>query len=918
MAAKRYKKTRLIFCLFVMTIALLVSTSNIFAEMASMADARQAGENWLNYIVYQNGSWNGEISPQLMEGQEIFYENQMLGYYFPVNPSGFIVVPVLKELPPIKLYDETSSLDVTEDQGMAGLIREVLYHRITMYIKRYGDLNAVQPASGEVMLGSNHRERWTQLLKSRSEFLADLYADKMTRQTTVGPLLTSLWHQSGPYNSLCPVGDAACVTCPNGGSPSSDTAVVGCVATAASQIMNYWQWPPAGVGNHSYAWDGDQSCSGDVGATTLSADFSDSYDWNNILDNYGGSPTQTQIDAVAELCYEVAVAFNMDFGVCGSGAATSDAVYVYPTYFRYNAATIDKEDRDAHTPEEWFSIIQFEIDASQPIQYRISGHSIVCDGWKDTGPEDEIHMNYGWGGGANAWYTIDNLHCDWEGCDPMVEYLIRGIVPDNLPPVAECEDVTVNADENCEAMADIDDGSYDPEGYALDYTQIPTPPYQLGVTHVMLIVEDPQGLTDVCYADVTVVDVTPPTAICPGDVTQANDVDECSAVVSFDNDVTDNCSGATVEAVPPSGSVFPVGTTTVTVAATDGSGNIDECEFTVAVVDTQNPVVSCPTEIEVNFITPSEATAEYQATATDNCDTDLSIWCDPSSGSTFTIGSNLVSCYAEDDAANKDTCTFTFYLAYVDIKPGSCPNAFNVNPYNHEQNELISLKAGVPLEEQDRAGDLKAPEAVLPVAILGLEDFDIREINPETILLNGIAPLRWEYQDVATPAQLENTYCGCATDHGDGFDDLTLKFASKEIVASLGDVNNGDVIQLILEGELISGIPFYGGDCLLIRGSLISEEVIDKCESDESVELLGATPNPFNPITILNFRMNKPADYKMTIYNIAGQVVEVIEGVGQTGLNQVSWDGSKYTSGVYFYRLDALGYSATKKMLLIK
>lgn len=62
--------------------------------------------------------------------------------------------------------------------------------------------------------------------------------------------LTSRWHQDSPYNDQCPV-----LT------PPDEHTVVGCVATAMSQIMYYWQWPNTGVGNHNvnynYRWRDD-------------------------------------------------------------------------------------------------------------------------------------------------------------------------------------------------------------------------------------------------------------------------------------------------------------------------------------------------------------------------------------------------------------------------------------------------------------------------------------------------------------------------------------------------------------------------------------------------------------------------------------------------------------------------------------
>ena len=197
------------------------------------------------------------------------------------------------------------------------------------------------------------------------------------------------------------------------------------MATAAAQILAYWH-PMAGTGNHAYAWNGDNSCGGLVGGGALSATFSDGYDWANILDHYAGSETQAQKDAVAELCYETAVAFSMDFGRCGSGASTSNATYVFPTYFNY-ASDIRQDNRSAFTSAaSWFTMLQEDLNRGWPMQYRISNHSIVCDGWQVAGT-NQVHINYGWADSHTAWYTVDNLYCNWSGCSPSVEFVIRHI-----------------------------------------------------------------------------------------------------------------------------------------------------------------------------------------------------------------------------------------------------------------------------------------------------------------------------------------------------------------------------------------------------------------------------------------------------------------------------------------------------------
>jgi hypothetical protein len=485
-------------------------------------------------------------------------------------------------------------------------------------------------------------------------------------------------------------------------------------------------------------------------------------------------------------------------------------------------------------------------------------------------------------------------------------------------PVALCTDVTVEADGNCEApTASIDAGSFDPDGGAITLTQVPGGPYPLGETHVTLIVTDDHGITDECQATVTVIDVTPPKAICPSDITQANDPDECSAVVEFEIDAEDNCedeAGLTVEATPPSGSVFPVGTTVVEVEATDGAGNTDMCTFEVAVVDTQKPVVTCPEDITVVFVTPSEATAEYQATATDNCDADPTVWCDPPSGSTFPIGLNTVTCYATDDAGNVGTCEFSFYLAYFDIKPTSCPNPLNIKPYRED--EALAKITGIgPVDGLD---DRRPPEGVLPVAILGSMDFDVRDINPGSLRINDVGWERYEYEDVAEPAYDVDDYCGCTKDGPDRFTDLTMKFKSKLIIPTLGLVENGDIVQILITGMLSDGTPLFGGDCVVIRGPKRDERTADLQPDAPSTGLVGANPNPFNPITTLSFNLSRSSDYSITICNTAGQIVQTFKGTGHPGLNQVVWNASAYASGIYFYSLNALGQTHTKKMVLIK
>jgi uncharacterized repeat protein (TIGR03803 family) len=159
-----------------------------------------------------------------------------------------------------------------------------------------------------------------------------------------------------------------------------------------------------------------------------------------------------------------------------------------------------------------------------------------------------------------------------------------------LPPIAQCKNITVSADANCNADASIDDGSYSPNaGGTITLVKSPPGPYPLGDTSVTLTVTDNHGLSNSCVAAVTVADTTPPVITCPGNiVTDATSPD--GAVVSFAPTASDNCSVASVSCRPVSGSMFAIGDTTVFCTATDAAGNQSPCTFTVHVNSTTEQI----------------------------------------------------------------------------------------------------------------------------------------------------------------------------------------------------------------------------------------------------------------------------------------------------------------------------------------
>jgi len=83
--------------------------------------------------------------------------------------------------------------------------------------------------------------------------------------------------------------------------------------------------------------------------------------------------------------------------------------------------------------------------------------------------------------------------------------------------------------------------------------------------------------------------------------------------------------------------------------------------------------------------------------------------------------------------------------------------------------------------------------------------------------------------------------------------------------------------------------------------------------------LHSAYPNPFNPVTNITFEIPSQTEVSLVVYNIQGQVVsELFKGNKETGRYTFKFDGSKLSSGVYFYELIAGGYKEVRKMMLVK
>lgn len=137
-----------------------------------------------------------------------------------------------------------------------------------------------------------------------------------------------------------------------------------------------------------------------------------------------------------------------------------------------------------------------------------------------------------------------------------------------------------------------------------------------------------------------------------------------------------------------------------------------------------------------------------------------------------------------------------------DIKPQSCPNPLNANK-----------------------------KGLLSAAIVGSPDFDVRQVDPETVRLAGVSPIHYSYEDVTEPFYplTEKTFEFDCTDAGpDEQLDLALKFRAQEVYAALRNLHEqplkkGDLLTLEMTADLLNGngLPaqksIYGEDVIRIN-----------------------------------------------------------------------------------------------------
>lgn len=433
------------FSIFLCLVFLPVS---LYADKLTEQQVRAAVQTWVRYVT-------ADADPNaFIEQMESYKDNgEAVAYIAHISGGGFCLCGADDLVVPVYLYSPQGAYD-PENPNFQYILWEI----------NVRTENLTQASRQETPAFLQYQQTLAARASYWQELIAGIVPESITglegslaapRQMELD--LTSRWRQGSPYNDRCPE-----LT------PGADEhTVVGCTATAMSQLMYYWKWPNTGQGNnsvyYSYWWrtgwiqtqlasdpgipggwtgrlewvstsggqlrmngywdmslytaaqaiDDDpdyQSALSTLwgtlqpGQTYHYANFGDTtYDWSIIQDDHR-DPVDAGDAEVAKLCYHAGVAVSMNYGIKESGSLLSSEL---EDYFRYDpdayVATANHEDTLIQDIQ-WLRPVV--ISGWKPPPEK-GGHAWVIFGYNTGTNPTQFLMNMGWGG-SPVWYSLDD------------------------------------------------------------------------------------------------------------------------------------------------------------------------------------------------------------------------------------------------------------------------------------------------------------------------------------------------------------------------------------------------------------------------------------------------------------------------------------------------------------------------------
>lgn len=213
----------------------------------------------------------------------------------------------------------------------------------------------------------------------------------------IEPLMADIkWSQNRPHNLLL--------------DESENKVPVGCVTTAATQVMYYYRWPNRDSGLRLEPMQVTLKDGRQYWLPRIDRDYT--YDWGSFRGYYDRnaeySSSQQELASAANLGYRMSRAIESEYETDGTGAAFPNAGGVMISNFDYSKQMRYCK-RMYYSDNDWEQLVYGELAEGRPVLYdgkdvnSDSGHAFICDGYDGAG---RFSINWGWGGYCNGFFLL--------------------------------------------------------------------------------------------------------------------------------------------------------------------------------------------------------------------------------------------------------------------------------------------------------------------------------------------------------------------------------------------------------------------------------------------------------------------------------------------------------------------------------
>ncbi len=426
--------------------AALVISSTLFAAEVSSADAARAAKAWV-----ERGYAMGALATARTVSGVDEIEDTASGARLHVvkfEGGGFVVLSADDLVDPVISFSATGNgISTDDDNPFWTLLRgDIAAREATAGVVRgagsaSGRRSAVSRARPASATSTTAQRKWSALLGGGTRLQSAGDGVPSLSDMRVPPLVQSQWGQD----------EIGVEPCFNLYTPNNDPC--GCVATAGAQIMRYFQWPAVSMEMPRFT---NPHCRVDGVATRLTTQGG-SYDWANMpLNPTPATISPIERQALGKLTSDIGICCGMAYDDNSASIGSYMLAETFTNHFGYGSALAAQWNMtvDQSGTETFRRALLSNFDAGLPVVLSLKGvrydHAVVSDGYGYSDGSLFVHLNFGWTGISDAWYSPPHLST---GDDDDYNYnringLVFNIFPDLPSSTVICSGRVLDADGN--------------------------------------------------------------------------------------------------------------------------------------------------------------------------------------------------------------------------------------------------------------------------------------------------------------------------------------------------------------------------------------------------------------------------------------------------------------------------------------